>query len=69
VLALAPMGGKMTAVSVGKVRRNLYLAARILGDVQAARSGPAGVSKRIIRRRAYRASGAATRRLLRMLGL
>lgn len=51
------------------VRRNLYNAARVLGDVEAAQRGPTSLAKRVARRRAYRLTGGATRRLLRSLGL
>lgn len=51
------------------LRSYLYRAARALGDVSAARNGPAAFGRRVARRRAYRATGRATSRLLRKGGL
>ena len=48
---------------------NLYRAARASATVRAAAKGPAALGKRLVRRRVYRAEGAATRRVLRRFGL
>lgn len=51
------------------LRTNLYRAARTLGNIQAARKGPAAYAKRRVRRIVYRRTNATTRRFLRALGL
>lgn len=51
------------------LRTNLYRAARALGNVQAARKGPAAYAKRRVRRVVYRKTNATTGRFLRALGL
>jgi hypothetical protein len=54
---------------VTALRRNLYRAARILGDVEAVGRGPGPYARRVVRRRAYRVNGRWMRRLLRKAGL
>ncbi|MFN2606923.1 MAG: hypothetical protein ABR511_03350 [Acidimicrobiales bacterium] len=51
------------------LRRNLYRAARIMGDVQAAAKGPGPLGKRLARKAVYRRTGRGTRRILRIFGL
>jgi hypothetical protein len=46
-----------------RLRRDLYRGARILGDVQAVRKGPAGVAKRIERRWIWRIVGRLLRKV------
>ncbi len=50
-------------------RSQLYRAARDLGDVQAARKGPSGVARRVVRRKVYRSVNGPLGRLLRALGI
>jgi len=40
-----------------------------MGDVEAAETGPTAYGKRVMRKKFYRRSNSATRRLLRMVGL
>lgn len=54
---------------MSKLRRNLYRAARDLGDVEAAAKGPKALGKRVGRREIYREEGKLTRRLLKMFKL
>jgi hypothetical protein len=54
---------------MSKLRRNLYRAARDLGDIEAAAKGPRTLGKRVARREVYRAEGRFTRRVLRRFGL
>lgn len=54
---------------MSQLRRNLYRAARDLGDLEAAEKGPAEFGKRLIRKRVYRKTGGLTRSLLQALGL
>ncbi len=56
-------------MNLRQVRRMTYRAARVMGDVDAARHGPSAYGRRVVRRRVYRASGGATRELCRALGL
>lgn len=56
-------------MTAGQLRRLLYRGARAMGDVQAARRGPAAMGKRVVRRRAHAITGRATGRVLRRLGL
>jgi len=49
------------------VRSQLYRAARLLGDVQAAKKGR--YPQRVIRKAVYRNTNQATRRILRVFGL
>lgn len=49
------------------LRSALYQAARLLGWVNAARRGPAGVARRAVRVNAHRTTGKATARLLRSI--
>jgi hypothetical protein len=59
-----------TLSSLSRFRRQLYRAARDMGDVEAAGSGnPAKVVKRVVRRRVYREEGKLTRRVPRRFGL
>jgi hypothetical protein len=51
------------------LRGNLYLAARQLGNVQAAAKGPGPYARRVARRYAYRKTNGELRRVLRTLGL
>ena len=51
------------------LRSQLYRAARDLGNVQAARKGPSGIARRVVRREAYRSVNRPLGRLLRALGL
>ncbi|WP_156144273.1 hypothetical protein [Sinomonas humi] len=51
------------------LRSDLYRAARVLGDVQAAERGPGALGKREVRKAAYRRSGSLTGAFLRALGL
>jgi hypothetical protein len=50
-------------------RSNLYRAARLMGDMEAAERGPTSYGKRLVRKRIYRAEGSFTRKLLRGFGL
>ncbi|HXH09530.1 MAG TPA: hypothetical protein VNP04_07195 [Alphaproteobacteria bacterium] len=47
------------------IRSLLYLVARLLGDVNAVRRGPAAIAKRVARRAAGRATGKMLGRLFR----
>lgn len=49
------------------VRSALYRAARDLGNVQAARGGPASYGRRFVRRKVYRATNKVTGGFLRRL--
>ena len=51
--------------SIAKTRRNLYGAARILGDVNAIKKGPKAIIKRVIRKHAGRGLGRGLKRLLK----
>jgi hypothetical protein len=51
------------------LRGQLYRAARVLGNVQAAEKGPVSYGKRVARRSVYRQTNRATGSLLRALGL
>jgi len=51
------------------LRGQLYRAARDLGNVQATREGPAGLAKRVVRRKVYRSVNGPLGRLLRALGI
>lgn len=51
------------------LRSNLYRAARVLGDVEAAQQGPEALAKREVRKSVYRRSNSLTASLLRALGL
>lgn len=51
------------------LRSQLYRAARDLGNVQAARKGPTGLAKRVVRRKVYRSVNGPLGRLLRALGI
>ncbi len=51
------------------LRSQLYRAARLLGNVQAAEKGPTSYVKRAVRRKVYARTNTATGRLLRALGL
>lgn len=50
-------------MNINKVRKNLYKAARILGDVNAVKKGKVG--KRIVRRVAGKQTGKILRKLLK----
>ena len=50
-------------------RSQLYRAARDMGNVQAALKGPVPYSKRVLRRKVYRATNRTTGRALGQLGL
>lgn len=56
-------------MTAAQLRRLLYQGARVLGDYQAAKRGPASMVKRQVRRRAHRITGGGTARILRSLGL
>lgn len=56
-------------MTINQTRRSLYRAARALGDVQAARLGPASYGRRVVRRTAYRNTNRVLRQMLRGLGL
>lgn len=51
------------------IRSQMYRAARIMGDIEAAANGPSAFGKRVVRRRVYRTTNSLTARLLRALGL
>ena len=51
------------------LRSQLYRAARDLGNVQAARGGPTGYDKRIVRRKVYRTTNGIKQRVLREIRL
>lgn len=51
------------------LRSQLYRAARDLGNVQAARKGPSGIGRRVVRRKVYRSVNGPLGRLLRVLGI
>ncbi len=46
-------------------RNALYRAARLLGDVDAAKQGPEAYAKRLVRKRAYRTGNRGISRLLK----
>jgi hypothetical protein len=46
---------------VSKLRRNLYKAARVLGDVEAAEKGAASYARRRVRRKLYARQGGLSR--------
>lgn len=50
-------------------RSALYRAARLLGDYNAARRGPASLGRREVRKSVYRRTNRATSRALRSFGL
>lgn len=50
-------------------RQALYAAARLFGDLSAARRGPAAMGRRLVRRQAYRTTNALLGRGLRRWGL
>ncbi len=52
-------------MSINKIRSWLYLAARLLGDAQAIRKGPAALTKRTERRLAGRVAGKLLRGLFK----
>lgn len=52
-------------MTLNKTRRNLYRAARVVGDLQAAKQGPGAVVRRQARKSIWR----AVARLLRGVGL
>jgi len=51
------------------LRSNLYRAARILGNVQAAEKGPTSYAKRVARRKVYRSTNRAVGKFLKGIGL
>ena len=51
------------------LRSQLYRAARDLGNVQAASKGPGSYAKRVARRKVYRMTNTATRRIMKGFGL
>lgn len=51
------------------LRSQLYRAARIMGDVEAAAKGPDALARRVVRRKAYRTSSGLTGSILRALGM
>jgi hypothetical protein len=51
------------------LRRQLYRAARDLGNVQAAKDGPTPYGKRVVRWKVYRTTNGINRRVLKDLGL
>lgn len=51
------------------LRSQLYRAARDLGNVQAASKGPGSYAKRVARRKVYRTTNTATRRIMKGFGL
>lgn len=51
------------------LRSQLYRDARIMGNLQAAAKGPGAYAKRYARRKTYAKTNAATRTILRSLGL
>jgi hypothetical protein len=51
------------------LRSQLYRSARDLGNVQAARGGPASYGKRVVRRKVYRTTNTISRRVVKDLGL
>lgn len=61
-------------MNIYKIRRSLYRAAAVLGDVEAVQQSAKTrsvkpIAKRVVRREAYKAEGRATRRIMRSLGL
>jgi hypothetical protein len=50
------------------LRRNLYEAARLMGDAEAASKGPSAYVKRRVRRKVYRTEGQITRHSLKKSG-
>jgi hypothetical protein len=56
-------------VTVSQLRRDSYRLARALGDVQAAKRGPASYSKRVVRRNVYRVVNKNLAKSLRGFGL
>jgi hypothetical protein len=55
--------------TIREARAAAYTTGRILGDLDAALSGPGAYARRRIRARAYRGTFRPARRLLRHLGL
>ena len=51
--------------TIAKTRRNLYGAARILGDINAIKRGPKAIIKRTLRKQAGRGLGRGLKRLLK----
>jgi hypothetical protein len=51
------------------LRSQLYRGARDLGNVQAARQGPSGIARRVVRRKVYRSVNGPLGKLLRALGI
>ncbi len=51
------------------LRTQLYKAARLMGNAQAAARGPTAYGKRVIRRKAYSKTNGALSRVLKSLGL
>lgn len=56
-------------MNLSKLRPLLYRSGAVLGDVSAARRGPAALGKRVVRKQVYRAQGRASRKILRSIGL
>lgn len=56
-------------MNISRPRHLLYRSATVLGDLSAARRGPAAMGKRLVRKRAHRVTGGATQRVLRRVGL
>ena len=54
---------------MSRVRRGAYRLGVVLGDVEAARRGPAALGRRLVRKGVYRAEGRWTRKVLRQIGL
>ncbi|MBF6557020.1 MAG: hypothetical protein IVW52_12805 [Acidimicrobiales bacterium] len=56
-------------MTISEMRRQSYRLARTLGNVQAARRGPASYSKRVLRRNVYRTVSRSLGKGLRGFGL
>lgn len=64
MITMAPRRRKQNSL-----RSNLYRAARLYGDIEAAEKGPGALAKREVRKYVYRKTNSLTAKLLRAFGL
>lgn len=66
---MLPGGKVITLARKRNARSDLYKAARLMGDVEAAEHGPEALAKREARKSVYRSTNRSVSRFLRALGL